>query len=263
MPPKANDGPRTLKTVSMAARVINAIREHDGVGVSELAAHLGVSKSTAYIHLKTLEENGLVVHRGERYELALKLFVLGEYVRDRNVLYRYGKQEVEKLAAETDQYTHIVTEEDGYGINLYQVKGDTSIDGEYQSSKLQRRDQLHYTAAGKAILASLPRERVETILDQHGLPARTTNTITDCEVLFDELETIRARGYAYNDEEEIDGFRAIGAPIQRPDGQLLGSVSLSGPVSFMTDDRFHDRLSERVAQAATVVEVNINMSDLP
>ena len=260
---KGDGGPRTLKTVNMASRVLDAVRERDEVGASELAAALDISKSTAYIHLRTLEDNGFLVQRGDTYRLAFKFTVLGEYVRNRNPLYRYGRPEVDDLAEETNQYTHIVTEEDGFGINLYQVKGDTSVEGEYQTDKIQRRDHLHYTASGKAILAYLPRERVEEILDERGLPARTTETITEAETLFAELERIRERGYAYNDGEEIDGFRAVGAPVRDGDGDVLGSLSVSGPTSVMQGDRFQEEMPQRVIRSANVIEVNINMNTQP
>lgn len=255
-----NDGPRTLKTVTTATRVLDLVREHDEIGASELATALDISKSTAHIHLKTLEKNGFLVQREGSYRLAFRFTVLGEYVRSQSPLYRYGKQEVDDLAEETNQYTHLVTEEDGFGINLYQVKGDTSIEGEYQTEKVQRRDHLHYTAAGKAILAHLPRERVEEIIDRRGLPAQTENTITDAERLFEELERVRERGYAYNDAEEIDGFRAVGAPIRDATNRVLGSLSLSAPTSLMQGNRFENELPERVRQSANVIEVNINMN---
>lgn len=255
-----NESPRTLKTVTVATQVIEVVRERGSVGVTELAEYLDLSKSTAYIHLKTLEKNGFLVQHDGAYEIAFKFFVLGEYARNRSPLYQYGKPEVDELAEETGQYTHIVTEENGYGVNLYQVKGETSISDDYQSEKPQHRDHLHYTASGKAILAHLRRERVEEIVDSYGLPARTENTITDADELFAELETIRERGYAYNDGEEIEGFRAIGAPIRNPKGEVLGSLSVSGPASFMRNERFHEELPERVTRAANVVEVSLNMN---
>jgi DNA-binding IclR family transcriptional regulator len=244
----------------MASRVLDAVREHGDIGASALASHLDISKSTAHIHLKTLKENGFLVQGDDGYRLAFKLTVLGEFVRNRSPLYQYGKPEVDDLAEETNQYTHIVTEENGFGVNLYQVKGDTSIEGEYQTEKIQRRDHLHYTASGKAILAHLPRKRVTEIIEKHGLPARTENTITDPERLFEELEQIRDRGYAYNDAEEIEGFRAIGAPIRDSDDCVRGSVSISGPTSIMQDAWYREELPERVMQSANVIEVNINMN---
>ncbi|GCF14455.1 transcriptional regulator [Haloarcula mannanilytica] len=255
------DGPRTLQTVSMASQVLMTLKELDGAGVTELATELDISKSTAHIHLTTLVENGFVVKQNGRYELALKLFAVGEYVRSQNPLYRHGKDQVDELADKTGQYVHIVTEENGRAINLYQVKGDTSVSGTYQTTKPQQRDYLHYTASGKAILAYLPEQRVREILNRHGLPGRTANTITDSEVLFEELENIRERGYAYNDEEEIEGFRAIGAPLQTPDGDVLGSLSVSGPASVLQGERFEETLPEEVINSANIIEVNINMSN--
>jgi len=96
---------------------------------------------------------------------------------------------------------------------------------------------------------------------EHGLPAQTENTITDHERLFEDLEGMRERGYAYNDdEEEIEGFRAVGAPIRDIDGRVRGSLSISGPASIMRDERFREELPERVSQSANVIEVNIDMN---
>lgn len=63
-----NSGGRTLQTVSMAARVMSVLKENDGVGVTELAAELEISKSTAHAHLTTLVENEFVIKRDGQYE---------------------------------------------------------------------------------------------------------------------------------------------------------------------------------------------------
>ena len=112
------------------------------------------------------------------------------------------------------------------------------------------------------MLAHLPREEIEEIFDQYGLIRKTENTITDPEELFAELEDIRERGYAYNDEEEIEGLQAIGAPILDKSDRVLGALSVSGPVRRMNDSDYHDTIVEKVINAANVIEVNINMTEL-
>nr|WP_239640665.1 IclR family transcriptional regulator C-terminal domain-containing protein [Haloferax denitrificans] len=97
-------------------------------------------------------------------------------------------------------------------------------------------------------------------MEQRGLPAQTKNTVTDRDALFEELEQIRERGYAYNDEEEIRGFRAIAAPIEDPSGEVLGSVSVSGPTSLLQGEQFQEHVPKLVTQSANVIEVNINMN---
>jgi DNA-binding IclR family transcriptional regulator len=237
------------------------IKSNGGVGVTELSQALDIPKSSAYTQLKTLAENDFVVKQGDEYVLALKFISFGEYVRNRDPLYKYGKPQVDKLARETGQYAHLVTEENFRGFNLYQFRGDTSVGGRYQNQKLQQPDHLHYTAAGKAILAHLPDERVHEIIAQRGLPNKTDNTITESEALFKELAEIRERGYAYNDEEELRGFRAIGAPIKNAESEVLGSLSISGPTSYFSGDQFRESLPERVIESANIIEVNITMSE--
>lgn len=262
MPPDSNPeaSPRTLKTVERTTRIIEALETLDGAGVTELADHLGMSKSSAYHYLTTLRQEEFVVKKGDQYELGLQLLLSGEYVRNRNLLYRYGREEVEELAESTGEYANLFTEEHGKGINLYKVRGSDAVGSGYQTEKLQRPDQLHCTATGKAILAFLPEDERENILDRHGLPERTANTITDRDELLEELTTVRDRGYAYNDEEEVEGLRAVGAPVIDRDDNVLGSLSVAGPTSRLKDSAFDVELPEEVQRAANVIEVNINMA---
>jgi DNA-binding IclR family transcriptional regulator len=250
--------PRTLKTVRRAFDVVQALQELDGAGVTELAEELDLSKSSTYNYLSTLRENQYVVKEGDTYRLSYQFLHIGEYVRWQTPIYRHGREELDILAHETGRYVHLATEQHGLGVNLYKVRGEEAIGSRYQQSKLQRPDYLHFSATGKAILAHLPRERVEWILDKYGLVRKTANTITDPEELFAELERTRERGYSINAEEEIEGIRAVGAPILDQQDEVLGSVSVSGPAHRMQQAEYRDRLVEAVTDTANVVEVNIN-----
>ncbi|MGA9401442.1 IclR family transcriptional regulator [Haladaptatus sp.] len=252
---------RTLKTVTRAFDVIQALEELNGAGVTELAEHLDMSKSAVYNHLATLRENKFVVQEGSTYSLSLQFLLLGEYVRNQNKLYSIGKEEIESLADETGEYAHLATEQHGLSVNLYKVRGAKAVGSNYQTSKLQKPDYLHFSATGKSILASLPAERVNGIIDRYGLVRKTKNTITDREELLAELEEIRERGYAYNDEEEIEGLKAIGAPVLDREDRVLGAVSVSGPTNRMNEAEYHDTMVEKVTNAANVIEVNINMAE--
>jgi DNA-binding IclR family transcriptional regulator len=161
----------------------------------------------------------------------------------------------------TGEYAHLSTEQHGLGVNLYKVAGNKAVGSSYQTHKLQKLDYLHFSATGKAILAHLPRKRVDWIINQYGLTEKTENTITDREKLYDELEQIREQGYALNDEEEITGLQAIGAPLTNRHDRVLGSISVSGPVKRMKDLEYHDTVVDHVVNTANVIEVNINMED--
>jgi DNA-binding IclR family transcriptional regulator len=257
--PIESDSPRTLQTVTRTLDVINALKELNGSTVTEMADYLELSKGGAYNHLVTLRENGFVIKNGDEYDLSPRFILIGEHVRQENLLYRFGKKEIDNLIEETGEYAQLITEKHGLGIVLYLKRGEKAIGSDYPDQMERKPLGLHHTAAGKSILAHLSDERVDEIVDQHGLRKRTENTITDREALFEERATIRDRGYAYNVEEEVDGLRAVGADIKGPDGDILGAISLSGPKSRMQGERFEQKLPELVMDTADIIEVNINM----
>jgi IclR family acetate operon transcriptional repressor len=82
---------------------------------------------------------------------------------------------------------------------------------------------------GKVLLAALPRDRALGILRRTGLPRRTPATITDVEAFSTELDAVRERGWAVDDEEQETGVRCLAVPLRSAD-RVHGAVSLSGPV---------------------------------
>lgn len=257
--PEESESPRTLKTSTTTFQVIEALKELNGATVTEIADHLDISKAGAYNHLVTLRENDYVVKDEEVYQLSPRFILIGEHVRHEDPLYQFGKDELDDLVEKTGEYAQLVTERHGLGIVIYQVRGEKAIGSNYPLQMLKKPLHLHHTAAGKSILAHLPDERVEEIIDQYRLPERTDKTITSREALFEELEEVREHGYAYNKEEEVEGLRAVGAPIKAPDGGVLGALSLSGPKSRLRGNRFEEDLPELVTNTADVIQVNINM----
>lgn len=255
------DEPRTLQTVEAAIEILERLMELEGAGVTEVATDLGKSKGGVYNHLATLRKHGYVYKEEEQYFPSYKFLQHGEYVRNRSKLYLEGKGEVYKLAERTGEYAHMMAEQNGRGIHLEKVKGEKAVGDEFYSKKRERPDYLHHGSTGKAILAHLSRERVEEIIAEHGLPSATESTITDTEELFAELEQIREQGFALNDEEEIRGLRAVGAPIRDSDGSVLGAISVSGPTSRIQGELFHETYPKQVMKRANVIELNIGYSD--
>ncbi len=257
--PDNPNSPRTLQTSTTTLEVIYALKQLNGATVTEMADHLGLSKGGVYNHLATLHKNGFVIKENNIYDLSPQFILIGEHVRQEHLLYQFGKKEIVNLVEETGEYAQLITEQHGLGFVLYLQRGENAIESSYSNQMERKTLGLHHLAAGKAILSRLPKERVEEIIDRHGLQQRTENTITNREDLFEEIETVRERGYAYNVEEEVDGLRAIGAAINGPDGEVLGAVSLSGPRNRMQGERFEEEFPRKVMNTADVIEVNINM----
>ncbi|NHN42927.1 IclR family transcriptional regulator [Halorubellus sp. JP-L1] len=254
---RAVDGDVPVKSLQTTFEIITVLREQDGAGISTLSDLTGLPVSTVHDHVRTLERLGYVVSREDEYCLGIRFLELGGYARSTRRVYDVSVTEVEKLAYDTGEHANLLVEENGFGHFLYQAKGDDAVRLETVTGE---RVHLHATALGKAILAHLPQDRVAEIIDRRGLPARTNTTITEREALFEELDVVREQGYATEDEEYVRGMRCVAAPIRDEDGEVLGAISSSGPVSRMQGQRFTEEIPDTVRRTTNIVEVNINHS---
>lgn len=251
--------PRRIQSADHVCDILEHLRDTGSTTVSELADDIGLSTGTTHTYLATLADRGLVQKDNGEYRLSLELLPYGEHVRLQNDLYQAAKAEVTRLAHGNDGTAHLMTEYDGRLVVLHEVFGENSIGAEFHAKKKERlQTHLHCTAAGKSILAHLPDYRIAETVQNWGLSSYTSHTITDTEELAVELETIRERGFALNDQERIQGIRAVGAPILYNDERVLGAISLSGSASSWSSNRFREELPKAVMRVANAIEVNVH-----
>ncbi len=249
----SNEAKHPVGTTKKTLRLIEVLKEDECGRVTELSEKVGMGKSAVHNHLQTLKEEGYVVQNGDRYCLGLKFLEIGGHLRSQMKLYKTAKPKVKEMAEKTGELANLLVEEDGIGVYLYRSKGEQAVE---LDTYVGHRTHLHYTAQGKAILAYMPEERVREIIDQHGLPQATPNTITDPDELFDELQQVRDRGYATHEEERLVGLRSVAAPIKPGDDSACGSISISAPSSRLRDDE----ITETVQSAANAIELNLKYS---
>jgi DNA-binding IclR family transcriptional regulator len=234
--------------------MLETIRKHQEPTLSELTKEFDLSKSSVHNYLSTLEQEGYIIKDGGSYRIALRLLEFGGYARHGEQLYEIGKDKVTELAEETGEMANLLIEEDGMGIYLHRAHGDQSVQTD---SYIGQRVHLHNTALGKTILANLSQERVDEIIDEHGLPATTENTITDRDELLQELEEVREEGVAYDDEARVKGLRCVAVPILNNNDNVEGAISLSGPTSRFQGETYYSEIPEMLKNAANVIELNI------
>lgn len=248
---------RTVGAVDNTCAILELLRKRGGMTVSELATETELAPGTVHTHLATLRERKYVTKDGGEYRLGCHLLALGESLRNNHPLYRAASERVEELAEETRECAHLIVQRDGQLYALYERFGADAVGVEYHDTKREQPlTHLHCTAAGKAILSVLSAERVRSIVEQRGLPPVTPNTITDMDELTAELEAVRERGYAFADAEQMDGLRAVGAPITSDD-DCIGAIAVSGPTARLTGERFQQTLPAKVVQAANICEINL------
>jgi DNA-binding IclR family transcriptional regulator len=257
-------GKQTAKTTERSFLIINTIQNLGGATASELATELEMAKSTIHVHLRTLLENGYLAREGEQYHVGLRFLNHGEYARSRKRAYMLAKNTVNKISDQIDEEVEFVVRNNNRGILVHEsFHPDSQFPVKEQHAPNMATSagiyyHLHNVATGKAILAELPDDHVENILDEWGLPAQTDQTITDREALFHELERVREGGIAFTDEEYVDGLREVGRRVKTPDGSVLGAVAIIGPKYRFSSERFTDELPallrDHVDELETAIE---------
>lgn len=247
----------TVEASKTTLQVAEALKHLDGAGVTELSDHLGLPKSTIHNHLQTLIECEFVVADDNEYRIGLRFLDFGIVVTERLDILNAGPDEVDRLAEETGELANLMVEEHGLGVYVHQEYGDRAVNTNLHVGK---RVNLHQTAQGKAILAHLPEKQYREILERHGLSGYTPNTTTDPEELESELAEVRDQGYAYDDEEWMQGLRCVAAPILDTDGNPIGAIGLSGPTRRFSGEFYEEELPDLVQSSANVIELNLEYS---
>lgn len=248
---------KRMKSTAKLFRIVEELRDRDGARVTELAKELDIPKSTVHRHLQTLEDLEYVMKTGDIYHIGSRFLYVGSAVRHREEAYIQIKPKVQGLAAETDERAQFMIEEHGYMVYVHRETGDRAVQ---TNTQLGKQMPIHATSGGKAILAELPDEEVDAIIDRHGLAEHTQNTITDKDELYEELRQIREDGVSYNDQEFIDGLRAVSVPIIGPDGRVLGAIGISGPSHRLKEDLYHEELPNKLLGVVNEVELNLKYS---
>lgn len=246
-----------VKSVVTTFDILQTLRRLDGAGVTELSNELDLPKSSVYNYLSTLEQEEYVVKEDGTYHLGLRFLDLGRYVRERDDLYETARPEMESIAEGTDELVNLLVEEHGQGVYVCRVRGDQAVN---VAAGTGHRVALHNTGLGKAVLAYLPEDRVDEILDNHGMSADTEHSITDRGELKDELAEIRDRGVAFDREERIGGLCCAAVPILDLEDRPIGALSVAGPTSRMKGERLESELPELLKSAANVIELNLTYS---
>ncbi|RQG95407.1 IclR family transcriptional regulator [Natrarchaeobius chitinivorans] len=247
-------GPRRrIKTADTVIDIFETLRELDGATTAELAAELDVATSTAHGYLSTLHDREFLVNDDGTYRVGLRSLDFGMYAKSRIAATEVVPRTLEQLADETEELVWFTVEEHGRAIDVEKAAGERAVT---VGTWVGKRKLMHHLAGGKAILAHLPERRIRGIIDRHGLPKRTENTITDPAELFDELEQIRSTNIAFNDEETASGVRSVGTPIV-VDGTPVGAIVISGPAKRMKGDRFRETMPDLLLAASNEVELKL------
>ena len=226
----------TEQTIFAFSSLIDIARAEGGLTLTDIAHRVTLPPSTTHRLLSTLERGGYVYQAGDLglWYVGLHAFTVGSsFLASRD------------WVAQSHPYMRRLMEQSGETANLAILDGTEAVFiDQVQCRETMRtivrlgsRVPLHASGVGKAIFAALPDEQIEAILKVKGLPRITENTITAPETMWASLRVIRQRGYSFDDEEHLIGTRCVASPIYDEHAEVLGAISLAGPVSRLPDPR--------------------------
>lgn len=235
-----------IRTSETVFGIIEILQQRDGATLTEVASALDIAPSTAHAHLQTLVDMEYLVKRDSEYLPSLKFLDHGIYAKENYKISSVVVPVLRELAAKTGEGVWFMIEEHGQAVFLEEINDELAVafDG-----RVGLRRDLHCISGGKAMLAEMTDERIESIVDRHGLSARTDSTITDIDDLFEELKTVRERGYALNFEESHRGLNGVASPVEI-DETLLGAVVVAGPTKRMQGEMLQEVIPEKVQGAS-------------
>ena len=219
------------RALARALAILDAFTADDAaLTVKDLHLKLDLPKPTISRLASMLEQHGFLRRSDGAYELGPKTFELGSlYVRQHRVFERF-RRPLETLSAESKQ-TACLAEIAGPSIvHLLIVPSPMPVQHVTETGS---RAPTHATALGKTLLASLDADDASRLLGDGSLARFTSNTITDRDELFAELDQVRRRGYAVDNEEYAEGLMCVAIAIELEDVGLV-AISVSGPSADYT-----------------------------
>lgn len=246
------DGSAPLTTVVRAFEVLELLWELDGAGPTAVAQRLDVPNSTAYDYLRSLAETKYVDAQDGEYVLSPRFYTIAGKMKYRNRLFQIAKPEMQRFAAETGELVGLTVEMDGQALILHQEEGGQALRlGTYPGAVIP----MHTHAAGKAILANLPPERVAEIVEDGDLVGMTEHTVTDPEALEDELARIREDGYVVDWDQQVVGMGMAAVPMLVED-RVFSSIGVVAPTERLKNEQYQDQLLQKLQELANTITVN-------
>ncbi len=222
------DSELILSTLDKGLHVLEVLASLDtpeGQNLTELSRILGMHRTTLLRILTTLQTRGFVTRdrTTDRYRIGMRVLSLSAAVLRNLDIRQTARPALQKLGTDTQELVLLTVLNEDEVVTVERFEGNRTIS---LRTELGERRPAYCTASGKAMLAYLPEDVVQRILAR-GLPMVTPRTITSRAAMQQHLAEIRERGFAWDDEERLEGVRCVAAPVFGHEGTVLAAVSVA------------------------------------
>lgn len=228
-----------VRAVDHALQLLSCYSEREEMGVTELSKKLGLHKNNVFRILATLEFRGYIEQnkKTEGYRLGPKIFELGLIFKYQMGLIKHAKPVMEEIVKRHNETTYLGVLRNIYAIYIDNVETNYTV---RVVSRVGSQIPAYASAIGKVQLAHLPSDDLDRLFRDRRLRSLTGNTITDKDVLMEELRKVAQEGYALDNEEFEEDVRCVAAPIRDYTRWVVAGLSISGPAFRMTDEVIPD-----------------------
>lgn len=245
-------GPQPL--LERVVMVIEAVVDAGApVGPRGLARSTGIDRSAIGRILQQLSDLGIFQKESDGYVAGPRLFGIGRLLVSLDTMPSAAQSVLGDLVARFDETCYVCMLHSDAAVFLYEAQSSKPL---RYVVDLGRPGPLHAGAAGRAILAGLPRPEAAVLLGDGPLDRLTAQTITDPAELLDRAERDRETGYSVSIEERLEGGAAIAAPFFDRSGSCQGSVVFTAPLSRL-DEATIPEIGEEVAAAAATLSARL------
>lgn len=252
-------GARVLQTADNALRALILLgASEEPRSLAEIARELSLAKSVAYNLMFTLTRRGFAHQdaKSRRYSLGLQLVSLGNHATQRLDLRRVARTHMQLLATETSESAYLMVPGRNMCVLLDRIDPPNPLK---VTMEVGQEGYLHAGSSNKAILAFLPDEEINRIIEEVGLPSLAHLTPTTPDALWEQIRAIRAQGWAYTEEESFEGIAGLAAPIFDWQGKVVGSVGIAGLIQRLRPRT--DLLALHVKEIAKAVSRDLGFDE--
>jgi IclR family transcriptional regulator, acetate operon repressor len=239
----------SVQSVDRALTLLEMLAQSTGgTALTDLAGRAGLNISTCHHLLATLVKWGYVAKvPGRRYALGARGLHLGQAFLKQVDLPRRAQPFIERISEDTGETVHLAVLQGEAIITLLRREGRHAV--RVDTGALGASDAVHATATGKAMLAWLPEGEIRRIVAARGMAAFTASTVTNIDVLIEDLRLVRRNGHALDREEFQPGVVCVGAAIRNHLGAVIGAISASAPTQRANEEHL-GRMRDGVMAAA-------------
>ena len=242
-----------VQTIARMALILEIIGTYpNGLSLGELSEKAELPKGTTHRLLTSMAYFDFIRQdpASKHYQLGFKLVQLGNILLSHIDIRQEARPYLIELSDELQETVHLVVLDQNKALYVDKVDLHSLKGGLQMVSSLGSRNPLNCSAVGKILLAYMPEDAADMIMQNLDPERRTGNTITDPIELKRHLHRIREKGYAIDDEENEIGVRCVAAPIRNEIGKVVAAMSVSGPTTRITMTKINDSLKYRVRETA-------------